>query len=82
MQKVLVHKSEAIPDLEEALAEATARYEEAKKARAQKFKLDELKKELAWSYVVSKEEVWALTRLFLSYSHAWISGNANSNGSI
>lgn len=57
MQKVLVHKSEAIPDLEEALEEALVRFEEAKRARDQKRKADDLKKELAWSYVASKETV-------------------------
>ncbi|KAH8072267.1 P-loop containing nucleoside triphosphate hydrolase protein [Cristinia sonorae] len=55
MQKVLVHKSEAIPDLVQALNEASARYEEADKARQQRHKADELKKELAWAYVVEKE---------------------------
>ncbi|CAL1712529.1 unnamed protein product [Somion occarium] len=53
--KVLVHKSEAIPDLEDALEEATARFQEAKKAREQKHKADELKKELAWAHVAAKE---------------------------
>ena len=52
-----MHKSEAIPDLEEALEEALVRFEEAKRARDQKRKADDLKKELAWSYVASKETV-------------------------
>ncbi|THH16753.1 hypothetical protein EUX98_g9252 [Antrodiella citrinella] len=56
MQKVLLHKSEAIPDLEEALQEVTARFQEAVKAREQKHRADELKKELAWAYVVEKED--------------------------
>ncbi|KAI0081596.1 P-loop containing nucleoside triphosphate hydrolase protein [Panus rudis PR-1116 ss-1] len=54
-QKVLLHKSEAIPDLEEAFAEAEARFKEAKKARDQKRRVDELKNELAWAHVNAKE---------------------------
>lgn len=56
-QKVLKNKSEIIPDLEDALREATQRYKEADKARVQKFKADELKKELAWAHVAAKQEV-------------------------
>jgi chromosome segregation ATPase len=37
------------------LREVTARYEEAAKAREQKKKVDDLKKELAWSHVAAKE---------------------------
>ncbi|KAI0916775.1 hypothetical protein AcW1_007861 [Taiwanofungus camphoratus] len=55
-QKVLKRKSEAIPELEEALEEATARFQEAAKAREQRHKADELKKELAWAHVASKED--------------------------
>ncbi|OSD07571.1 P-loop containing nucleoside triphosphate hydrolase protein [Trametes coccinea BRFM310] len=53
--KVLKRKSEVIPDLEEALAEARARWEEAEKAREQKNKSDELKKELAWAHELEKQ---------------------------
>ncbi|OBZ68728.1 Structural maintenance of chromosomes protein 6 [Grifola frondosa] len=55
-QKVLKRKSEVIPDLQEALSEATARFQEASKAREQRHKADELKKELAWAHVAVKEE--------------------------
>ncbi|KAK7690316.1 hypothetical protein QCA50_006973 [Cerrena zonata] len=55
-QKVLLHKLEAIPDLEDALQEASARFEEARKAREQRHKADELKKELAWAHVATKQE--------------------------
>lgn len=33
------------------------RFEEASKAREQRFKVDELKKELAWAHVAAKEVV-------------------------
>lgn len=56
-QKVLTNKSEAIPDLVAALEDAKNRFKEADKARKQKHKADELKKELAWSYVASKQQV-------------------------
>jgi hypothetical protein len=36
--------------------EATARYQEATKAREQKKRADDLKKELAWAHVAAKEE--------------------------
>lgn len=54
-QKVLAHKVDAIPDLEDALQEASARFDEARKAREQKHKADELKKELAWAHVAAKQ---------------------------
>ncbi|KAH9851599.1 P-loop containing nucleoside triphosphate hydrolase protein [Lenzites betulinus] len=54
--KVLKRKAEVIPDLEEALSEARARWEEAQKAVAQKTKVDDLRKELAWAHVASKQE--------------------------
>ena len=56
-QKVLKNKSEIIPDLEEALRDATQRFKEADKARQQKHKADELKKELAWAHVATKKQV-------------------------
>jgi hypothetical protein len=53
-QKLLVVKKEATPDLNN---EATARYQEATKAREQKKRADDLKKELAWAHVAAKQEV-------------------------
>lgn len=53
--KLLSVKKEALPDLKARLHEVTARYEEAAKAREQKKKVDDLKKELAWSHVAAKE---------------------------
>ena len=38
------------------LREATSRYNEAEKAREQKKRADDLKKELAWSHVAAKQE--------------------------
>ena len=55
--KVLKRKAEVIPDLEEAYHEAQARFEEAERAREQRHKADELKKELAWAHVATKEAV-------------------------
>jgi chromosome segregation ATPase len=54
--KVLEQKKEAIPDLRVALQEAKRRFEEADYARKQKAKQDDLKKELAWAHVKSKQE--------------------------
>ncbi|KAH9936685.1 P-loop containing nucleoside triphosphate hydrolase protein [Fomitopsis serialis] len=56
MQKTVKRKSEGLPDLEESLEEAMSRFEEAQKAREQRHKADDLKKELAWAHVASKEE--------------------------
>ncbi len=53
--KILARKRDALPDLRNTLREAVARYEEAAKAREQRKKVDELKKELAWSHVKTKE---------------------------
>lgn len=53
--KLLAVKKEALPDLEARLREATARYEEADKARVQRERLDELKRESAWSLVADKK---------------------------
>ena len=58
--KVLKRKAEVIPDLEEAYHEAQARFEEAERAREQRHKADELKKELAWAHVATKEAVGGL----------------------
>ncbi|KAI0357379.1 P-loop containing nucleoside triphosphate hydrolase protein [Trametes cingulata] len=54
--KVLKRKAEVLPDLKEAVVEARARYEEARKAVEQKNKADELRRELAWAHVKSKED--------------------------
>ena len=56
-QKVLRNKAEVIPDLQEAFNDATARFKEADKAREQKHRADEFKKELAWAHVAAKEKV-------------------------
>ena len=53
---MLTVKKEALPDLRTRFREQTIRYEEAAKAREQKQKVDDLKKELAWSHVAAKEE--------------------------
>ena len=66
-QKVLKSKSEVIPDLEDALRDAMQRFKEADRARQQKHKADELKKELAWSHVASKEKVKASAAPWLLY---------------
>ncbi|KAG7443126.1 P-loop containing nucleoside triphosphate hydrolase protein [Guyanagaster necrorhizus] len=53
--KVLNSKKAVLPDLRAACKEAMARFQEATKARDQKKKVNELKKELAWSFVHDKE---------------------------
>lgn len=55
--KVLQQKKDALPDLKKQVKEASVRYGEAHKALEQKSKADELKKELAWAHVKSKEDV-------------------------
>jgi hypothetical protein len=52
-----MHKKEAIPDLQAHYKEVHTRFEEASKAREQRHKADELKKELAWAHVAAKQEV-------------------------
>ncbi|KAJ7600936.1 P-loop containing nucleoside triphosphate hydrolase protein [Mycena floridula] len=52
---VLTQKGEALPDLLAAASEAKRRYEEANKAREQKKKLDDLKREKAWALVATKD---------------------------
>jgi hypothetical protein len=42
--------------LRSAFRDATRRFEEAAKAREQKKKVDDLKKELAWAHVKGKED--------------------------
>lgn len=54
--KLLTVKKEALPDLGARFREQSLRYEEAAKAREQKQKADDLKKELAWSHVATEEE--------------------------
>ena len=53
--KILQQKRDVLPDLHNALREATQRFQEAEMAREQKKKADELKKELAWAHVKKKE---------------------------
>ncbi|KAL1668799.1 P-loop containing nucleoside triphosphate hydrolase protein [Schizophyllum commune] len=53
--KILAAKKEALPDLQQHLTEVSAKFEEAKRARDQKKKIDELKKEKAWAHVKTKE---------------------------
>ncbi|KIK94055.1 hypothetical protein PAXRUDRAFT_479126 [Paxillus rubicundulus Ve08.2h10] len=55
-KKVLHQKKQVIPDLRVAFKEASARFQEASKAREQRHKASELKKELAWAHVASKQE--------------------------
>lgn len=50
-------KKQVLPDLRAVFKEASVRFEEASKAREQRFKVDELKKELAWAHVAAKEVV-------------------------
>jgi structural maintenance of chromosomes protein 6 len=51
---MLAKKREVIPDLRANLKEASDRFEEASKAREQRRKVDDLKKELAWAHVAAK----------------------------
>jgi hypothetical protein len=52
-----MRKKEAIPDLQAHFKEVFTRLEEASKAREQRHKADELKRELAWAHVSAKQEV-------------------------
>ncbi|OJA17188.1 hypothetical protein AZE42_00230 [Rhizopogon vesiculosus] len=54
-KKVLHQKKQVLPDLRATFKEASVRFEEASKAREQRFKVDELKKELAWAHVAAKQ---------------------------
>lgn len=54
---MLHQKKQVIPDLRTQFKEASVRFEEASKAREQRFKVDELKKELAWAHVAAKQAV-------------------------
>ena len=53
-----MRKKEAIPDLQAHYKDVLTRFEEASKAREQRHKADELKKELAWAHVAAKQEVF------------------------
>ncbi|KAJ7578553.1 P-loop containing nucleoside triphosphate hydrolase protein [Mycena floridula] len=52
---VLHQKAQALPDLQASARNAQSRYEEANKAREQKKKLIDLKRELAWAFVATKD---------------------------
>ncbi|KAF8551706.1 P-loop containing nucleoside triphosphate hydrolase protein [Imleria badia] len=54
-KKLLHQKKQILPDLRATFKEATSRFQEASKAREQRFKADELKKELAWAHVAAKQ---------------------------
>ncbi|KAG6919641.1 hypothetical protein DXG01_003505 [Tephrocybe rancida] len=54
--QVLEQKEEALPDLKAAFNDASVRFEEAEKAREQQGKVDELRHELTWARVKSKED--------------------------
>ncbi|KAN0087613.1 hypothetical protein V8E55_006234 [Tylopilus felleus] len=54
-KRLLHQKKQILPDLRATFKEATARFQEASKAREQRFKVDELKKELAWAHVAAKQ---------------------------
>ena len=56
-QRILKTKTEVLPDLKRAFEEALGRFKEAEKARETQQKVEELKKELAWAHVASKEAV-------------------------
>ena len=51
--------------------EAQVRFEEAEKAREQRHKADELKKELAWAHVATKEAVSAQSLLYGYLTHTY-----------
>ncbi|KIY70905.1 P-loop containing nucleoside triphosphate hydrolase protein [Cylindrobasidium torrendii FP15055 ss-10] len=53
---ILLQKKEALPDLKRKHREAWERFREAEKARAQKGRLEDLKKELSWAHVKVKED--------------------------
>ncbi|KAJ8518571.1 hypothetical protein ONZ45_g4365 [Pleurotus djamor] len=54
--KILEQRRADLPDLETQLQEAENRYKEANAARKLKLEIDDLKKELAWSFVKAKED--------------------------
>lgn len=50
-------KKDALPDLKAAAKHAAERYKSAQKAIETRSKIDDLKRELAWSHVKRKEDV-------------------------
>ncbi|KAL1744412.1 hypothetical protein HDZ31DRAFT_82675 [Schizophyllum fasciatum] len=54
-ERILAAKKEALPDLVHHLEEVRGKFQEATRAREQKKKIDELKKEKAWAHVKTKE---------------------------
>ncbi|KAG2009547.1 hypothetical protein CC2G_012466 [Coprinopsis cinerea AmutBmut pab1-1] len=52
--KLLQEKLKAIPDLKAKFEQSKRKYQEAEKAREHKQRLEDLKKELAWSHVAGK----------------------------
>jgi structural maintenance of chromosomes protein 6 len=56
LQRFLKQKSENLPDLRAAAAEAEQRHQEAQKTASQKTKVKELKLELGWAHVKAKKE--------------------------
>ncbi|KIY45213.1 P-loop containing nucleoside triphosphate hydrolase protein [Fistulina hepatica ATCC 64428] len=54
--RILKMKQEAIPDLRSAYEDASRRFSEANKALETKRRLENIKKELAWAHVKSKEK--------------------------
>ena len=57
-------KKSIMPDLKKQVKDATLRCQEARKAMEQKAKVDDLKKELAWAHVKSKENVTYSLQVF------------------
>jgi len=54
-EKILEQKKTLLPELKQAQQEAVDRFNEAKKARDQKTRIEQLKKEKAWAFVYGKE---------------------------
>lgn len=53
--RIIEQKGAVLPDLRSSLSEAKQRLREAQKARDQKKRVDELKKELVWAHVNDKK---------------------------
>lgn len=75
--KVIEKKKEALPDLRAALQKATDAFEEASKAREQRHKVDEIKKELAWAHVASKEDACGVLEMPAPSDRVTCIGNAS-----
>lgn len=56
LQRVLEAKKAIVPELKAKVRAAQTKYQEASKARDQKKKADEIKKEYAWALVKRKED--------------------------